>query len=257
MYQVLETDYTIISKSSYFTKTRKNERFSFFLTNRNKFNSNFCLNFCLDLSSFLILNSNLRLKCQFFPEKIMALEENYNNSKNLLILELQPKTLSTSFSDDKKIITKNKKNHFINNLLKFLKRFYDKEISMEKKIKKILDFCFFRNSISGNILKELFYKDWENVLKRNFSETKLLEIDNKKIYRVENFLTCFYLNFIFTRIILAFVGSRNRNFPKKFIYFLKKKINFSLSYLFDSYKIITNKTPQVNLANQVQKLLSI
>jgi hypothetical protein len=257
MYQVYESDYTIFSKSSYFTKPRKNEKGGFCLTDRNKLYSNFSLYFCLNLSSFLIINSNLSLKCQIFPEKIMALEENWNNSKNLLILELQPRNFSTSFGDDKKMFTKNKENHFFNNLFKFSKRFYVKKVSMESKIKKILDFCFFRNSISGNILKGLFYKNWENDLKRNFSDTKLFEIDNKKIYRVENSLTCFYLNFIFTRIILKLVSSRNQNYPKKFIHFLKKKFNFSLSYILDDNKIITNKTLQVNFANQVQKLLSI
>lgn len=257
MHQGFESDYTIILRCSYFSKTRKNEKDGFCLLDRNKFNSNIYLYFWLNLSSFLIFNFILSLKCQFFPEKLMALEENCNNSKNLLIIGFQPKTFSNSFGDDKKIFKKNKENLFINKLFKFSKRFYDKEICMEAKIKKILDPCFFRKSISGNILKGLFYKNWENDLKRKFSETKLFEFGDKKIYRVENSLTCFYLKFIFTQIILTFVGSRNRNYPKKFICFLKKKFNFSLSYLLYDNKIITNKILQVNLANQVQKLLSI
>lgn len=257
MPQSFESGCRTKSKSSYFTKTRKNEKDGFCFIDKNKFNSNISLYYCLNLSSFLIFASILSLECQFFPEKIMALEENWNNSKNLLILGLQPKTFSNSFSDNKRIFTKIKENLFINYLLKFSKRFYDKEISMEAKIKKILDFYFFRKSISGNILKRLFYKNWEEDLKKKFSETKLFQIDNKKNFRVENSLTCFYLNFIFTQIVLTFVGLRNQNQPKKFIHFLKKKFNFNLRYILDDNKIITNKRVSVNLANQVRKLLSI
>jgi len=258
MHNTFDYRFTTAPRISFFKKLPNHKKNQIFLFKEISYDSKILSKSYLNLPNFLTFNGILKLNYNHFPEKVMNLEENLNNLKNVLNLEDLFKIFSYYIFDSQKVFTPKVETQLIDIILKFSKKFQGKNIITEAKLKNILEFDNFRNLMKGNVLNELFYKNSEKEPGRKALETNLFNIENKKVLRKKTCLKCFYLNSIFfTQITLVSIDISNQNFFKKFVYFLKRKFRFSRNYLIDEAVIFIKEAFRVNIANKFQELLPI
>ena len=256
MQNVLESRYTTKWRSSFFNKYPKDNKNPIYFIEENNFDSEIFSYSYLNLPNLLTFNKIPSLNCNLSPEKIMILEENSNNLRNVLILEDLLRIFSYYICISKKRCNGKIETVFVNFFLKFSKKFHGKNIITEAQLKNIMNFSYFRNLMRGNILKELSCKNSEKDSRREVIKIKLLTIEKKKVFNVKPCLKCFKMNSIFsTQIALIFIDKSNQDFFKNFVYFLKKKFRLTQNYLVDEAVIMINQNFKINKSKKIQEIL--
>lgn len=150
------------SKNKYFKNNNYRKEFSFI-----NMSFPFTFKYYYDSSSYLT------------PEKIMTLEENFNNSKNIIISSNLTNTFYMNLNEKIDNASKNEINFYLNQLLVIFSKFFKENSVSINKIKRALDLNINLNIGSKALFQILFRK----ILKGGFYirpyERKLGENKNK------------------------------------------------------------------------------
>jgi len=147
------------------------------------------------------------LKHRIDPEGIMNLEENYNNSKNVFVLENILEFFLSYLKYEIKKFSKNEMIRSFNFMFRILSKFFEKSNLISFKIRKIFNIYFNTNSKSEYLIRSVISPDNginpQNsfFLNNSFPTTNDLKYPpyNSVIY---NFLDFFYLKAKLVNLLL-------------------------------------------------------
>lgn len=218
---------------------------------------NFLHFYFLKFPLFIIFNFYCLFRYKLEPEDVMVFEENINNSKNICILKSFYKKFNNYMNYKNKKISKLEFLDSINFLIRFLSRFFEKNLSISNKFKKIVFLYFNYNSKFEYIFNFLLNRDVLLCSSKKSHNNHFFQSINKTLSFKHGYASPDYSNLFLTNILLEKLFIENKQNRFKFLNFFQTKCSFcqKISTKYDRFLKKGQYSTNINVL--LQKLVQI